>query len=114
MKKLVAFLLMFLTGCASMPTSEKLYLAASAADLATTHQGIANHGGYEANPVLRIAGDDAEAVLITGAVLTVGYLVYVKWLRKKYGNKTADSLFWLGTGVRLAAASWNLGQMILL
>ena len=114
MKKLLALLVALCTGCASMPLSEKAYLAASAADLATTHYGISEHGGYEANPLLRVVGDDADAVLITGAVLTVGWWLYAKWLRKKQGDRTGDALFWLGTGVRLAAASWNLGQMILL
>lgn len=114
MKKLLAVVVTLFTSCASVPLSEKAYLVASAADLATTHYGISKYGGYEANPVLRLAGDDADAVLISGAVLTVGWWLYVKWLKKKHGEKTGDSLFWLGTGVRLAAASWNLGQMLLL
>lgn len=97
-----------------MPASEKSYLAASALDLGSTYYGMTEHGGQEANPVLRVAGDDVEAVMISGAVLTVGWWLYVKWIRKNHGERAGKSLFWLGTGVRLAAFSWNMGQMILL
>lgn len=114
MKKLLALLVALFTGCASLPMSEKVYFAASAADLATTHYGISQHGGYEANPILTVAGGNAEAVVITGAVLTVGWWVYARWVRKNYGDKTGDALFWFGAGVRLAAASWNLGQLLLI
>ena len=94
----VAMCLFVALGC-SMTPAEKLYIAGSAADLATTAYGLEHcANGREGNPILTLAGDDTASVVLSGALL--------RWGLWKLARKDRF-LLRLGGGLSLGVAGHN-------
>jgi len=99
---LTVLLLVYLVvaGC-SLNTAERLYIAGSVADLATTAYGLEHCAGTrEGNPVLTVAGKDTASVIVTGALLRWGLW---KWIRSD------EFALGLGGVVSLGVAGHNAG-----
>jgi len=98
-----------LTGCASMTRAEKACLAASVADVAATAVALEGSRGHEANPALTLAGGDAATVVVTSAIVTTGWMLAMRKMRKRW-PETVRRLNWACAGLRGGAALANLDK----
>lgn len=93
-----AVIVLWLSGCVSMPTGEKFFIAAVAADTATTVYGLtATDNLHEAGPLHGSWGDD-DAALVSALVVDAAILYFVHRLYRRYPDSELWPSIWFGAG----------------
>ena len=103
---IVVFL--FLSGCASLHSSEMLAIGCTSLDIATTAYGLEN-GFSETNPIY----EDMETVqfVVSSVALSAGFHYLLRWATKK-SNANWWYTFGPYGGMRCAFGAYNIGVIL--
>lgn len=98
-----------LTACSTARQRDlATYGALAAADAATTYYAL-EHGAAEANPILRVAGDDAVTVALTSAAVSFAVAYLLDRHQRERGH---DARAWRTLNlVRAFGVAWNLNAI---
>ena len=106
----MAALFLWLAGCASMPTGEKVWIAATLADTATTVYGLTAYDNLHEGGILHGAwGKDDDAAIASALVVDAAIVYLVHWLYKRYpGWPGWPAVWYTSAAVRAGVAAHNL------
>lgn len=105
-------LYLVLSGCASMPRGEKVFIAATLADTATTVYGLTATDLHEVGPIHGAWGND-DAALVSVLVVDAALIYFVHRLYKRFPDWPGWPAVWYPyAGVKSLVAARNLKLII--